>query len=202
MIIKSADPENGKKRTCPITFRLPEKLIDDLKGEATGGKVSLNTLANQVFERYMAWDRHGAKIGLIPMTRPFLKETLQQLPEAKIRQIAHNASKDALKELVLIMTGDFTLESFISAFNEWLKVAWMIHRYEYDGNGHRYVIYHGLGRKWSLYLSELLFAICKDLVRIEPQIEVRKDSISFYVSKSPLNEEEDLIRVDQPKSKN
>lgn len=173
-----------KTRTYPITFRLPEKLVEDLRAEAENVEVSLNTLVNQVFDRYMSWERHSSKVGLIPVTRPFLREAIQNIPDEKIKQIARNASKDALKELILITKGTFNLDSFIAVFNEWLRASLITHRYEYDGDGHDYVIHHELGEKWSLYLSELLIAICKDLINVKPKIEIRKSSISFSFSQT------------------
>jgi len=171
--------EKEKKRTYPITFRLAERLVEDLKKEAESNKVSLNTLVNQLFDRYMVWERHSAKLGLIPVSRSFVKETLQHLTDEKIKQMARHVSKDALKELVLITKGDFTLNSFISVFNEWLRASLITYRYEYDGKVHHYVIHHELGERWSLYVSELLIAICKDLVTIRLEFEVRKSSVSF-----------------------
>jgi len=187
---ENAYEEDDKKKTYPITFRIPEKLLEDLRREAEGAEVSLNTLVKQVFDRYMAWERHSSKIGLIPMTRPFLKEVVQYLPEQKIRQIARNASKDALKELVLIARGNFSFQSFISVFNEWLKASWMTYRYEYDNMVHHYVIHHGLGTKWSLYLAELLTAICMETMKIKPEIEIRRDSITFAVSSGIIDSEQ------------
>jgi len=173
---------DSKKKTYPITFRLPEKLVEDLKKEAENVQISLNTLANQVFERYICWERYSGKMGLIPMTRPFLKAVVKSLSNEEIKKIAHNASKDALKELVLITRGNFTLDDFVSVFNEWLRVSWMTHRYSYDAKGHHYIIYHDLNKKWSLYLSELMNAICNDLAGIKSTIAVRKDSISVSLS--------------------
>ena len=170
--------KTGKKRTRPITFRLPEELIEEIRKEAEDVQISLNTLVNQVFNRYVRWERHGNKIGLIPMTRPFLKRAVQHLPEGKLKQIAHNSSKDALKELVYITKGSFTLDSFLSVFNEWLRASFMTHKYEYDGGGHHYIIHHDLGEKWSFYLSELLTAICKDLGNGKPETEIRRYSMS------------------------
>ena len=173
--------EKNRGKTYPITFRLSDELIEDLKKEAESKGISVGNLVNQVLDRYTAWERHSNKLGLIPMTRPFLKEALRNLTEEEIKQMARNGSKEALKELVLLSKGNFSIGSFISVFNEWLKVSWMAHRYEYDGKSHNYVIHHELGKKWSLYIAELLTAIFNELTNIEPKVDVRDDSVSLSV---------------------
>ncbi|MGH9910525.1 MAG: hypothetical protein ACRD32_07790 [Nitrososphaerales archaeon] len=170
--------EADKKRTYPITFRLPESLVADLKNEADISHISLNALVKQILDRYIIWERYSNKMGLVPVTRPFLKDAIDNLSTVKIKAIAYNASKDALKELVLITKGNFSVSSLVAVFNEWLVASHMTYRYEYDGNAHHYVISHNLGEKWSLYLSELLTAVCKDLNTINPLIQIRNDSVS------------------------
>jgi len=178
------------KRTCPITFRLPEGLVNELRKEAQDKKVSLNTLTNQLLHRYITWEKHSGKIGLIPITRPFLSELVKDLSSEEIKQLACNGSKDTLKELVLLSNGAFTLDALISVFNEWLKASWMTYRYEYDNMVHHYVIHHGLGTKWSLYLAELLTAICMETMKTKPEIEIRNDSITFAVSSGIIDSEQ------------
>jgi len=165
-------------KTYPITFRLPVTLVEELKRESANSRVSLNTLVKQIFDKYILWERHSNKLGLIPSTRPFLAETLKNLSDEQIKHIAYNGSKNALKELVLLARGDLSLHSFVSVFNEWLKASWMAYRYEFDGKKHRYVIHHNLGIKWSLYLSDLLTAISVDLTCVNPHVVIRKESIS------------------------
>ena len=167
-----------KKRTYPITFRLPESLVADLKNEADISHISLNALVKQILDRYIIWERHSNKMGLVPMTRPFLKDAIENLSPVKIKAIACNSSKDALKELVLITKGNLTVSSLVAVFNEWLVASHMTYRYEYDGKAYHYVISHNLGEKWSLYLSELLTAVCKDLNMINPLIQIRNDSVT------------------------
>jgi hypothetical protein len=175
--------ERDKKRTYPITFRLPEVLVDDLRKESEGMHISLNNLVNQVFERYISWDRHSYKLGLVPTTRQFIKEVLKELSDEKIRAIASNASKEALKELILLSKGKCDLDYFVSIFNEWLNVSSLVYRYEQTVSFHKYVIQHDMERKWSLYLAELLSAICRDLTGAKAQFTVSSSivSVSFEV---------------------
>src|SRR5207245_8137102 len=89
-----------------------------------------NTLANQILNKYVAWERPSGKLGLIPMPRPLVKEIFRDIPNKRIQRVARNSCKDTIKELVLIKEGNLTLDSFISVFNEWLRASWLVHRYK------------------------------------------------------------------------
>src|SRR5256885_5656764 len=67
------------KKTCLVTFRLPEKLVEELRDEAKNTQISLNTLTNQILNRYVAWERYSSKLGLIPMPRPRSEEHTSEL---------------------------------------------------------------------------------------------------------------------------
>jgi hypothetical protein len=137
---------------------------------------------NDLLDKYISWQRNSSRMGLIPMTRSFLASSLQNIPDDKIKEIAYNGSKDALIELVLLSEGHLTIDSFISVFSQWLKASWMVHRYDYDGKSHHFVIHHDLGRKWSFYLSELLTAICNGTLRVRPEIKISTSSISISIT--------------------
>ncbi|MFQ5970315.1 MAG: hypothetical protein ACE5J2_07475, partial [Nitrososphaerales archaeon] len=99
-------------------------------------------------------------------------------------EIANNAGKEALKELVLIAMRDLSLGSFLLIFNEWLNASCITYRYENDGKLHKYVVHHRLGEKWSLYLSELVKGICSELSKVEPEVQIRQDSVLLSIKSS------------------
>ena len=173
------------RKTCLVTFRLPEELVEDLREESKNTQISLNTLANQILNKYVAWERPSGKLGLIPMPRPLVKEIFRDMPNKRIQRVARNSCKDAIKELVLIKEGNLTLDSFILVFNEWLRASWIVHRYKKNIEGHHYVIYHNLNKTFSIYLAELFISILDDLHNYRREITVRQDSLSIAFAAKP-----------------
>ncbi|TLY05138.1 MAG: hypothetical protein E6K87_01290 [Thaumarchaeota archaeon] len=173
------------RKTCLVTFRLPEELVEDLREESKNTQISLNTLANQILNKYVAWERPSGKLGLIPMPRPLVKEIFRDIPNKRIQRVARNSCKDTIKELVLIKEGNLTLDSFISVFNEWLRASWIVHRYKKNIEGHHYVIYHNLNKTFSIYLAELFISILDDLHNYRREITVRQDSLSIAFAAKP-----------------
>lgn len=57
-------------KTITMTFRVNENLMRKLKEDAEDHEISLNTLVNQIFNRYVEWDSYEPKVGMIPIARP------------------------------------------------------------------------------------------------------------------------------------
>lgn len=171
-----------KKRTNLTTFRLAEELINELRDEAVSSQVSLNTLVNQVLSRYVNWERHSDKFGLIQLPRPVVREMFYDYDNQRIHDIACNSSSEAVKELVLLKEGSFTIDSFVSMFNEWLRASGIIYRYKKTARGHQYVIQHNLNKPFSVYLSSLVMSILDDLQNCKEEVVIRQDSLSITIT--------------------
>ena len=57
------------KKTSTITFRIDEKYERGLRKEAEEKRVSLNTLANQIFGDHVEYEQFMKKFGMVEMSR-------------------------------------------------------------------------------------------------------------------------------------
>jgi predicted HicB family RNase H-like nuclease len=62
-------PGNPSK-SLTMTFRINGNVLKKMRENAEDRDISLNTLANQIFKRYVEWDSYQPKLGMIPMARP------------------------------------------------------------------------------------------------------------------------------------
>lgn len=51
------------RRNITMTFRLDENVITTLRAESERHHVSLNTMVNQILQRYVEWDMYESKVG-------------------------------------------------------------------------------------------------------------------------------------------
>src|ERR671923_2795661 len=119
-----------KKRRIPtetITFRLPSSLIEELRKDAELEKISLNTFVTKIFTNHIQWERYERKVGLLPMTKPFLKEVLNQMSEEQVTSLAHKIEKDSFKSILRFMNENIELEDFLRFLRTWLTASWMQH---------------------------------------------------------------------------
>ncbi|MGH9995662.1 MAG: hypothetical protein ACRD4J_10570, partial [Nitrososphaeraceae archaeon] len=93
----SSTADKLSKRTHPtetITFRLPTALLEELRKDAELEKINLNAFVTRIFSNHIQWERYERKMGLLPMTKPFLKEVINQLTNDQIINLAQKIEKE------------------------------------------------------------------------------------------------------------
>jgi hypothetical protein len=167
----------SQNKTKTISFRLSEKLLHDLKSEARGRHVSVNTLVNQVLARYTEWGRHAGKFGFIPIARPFIKA----VNDPDIVNVASREGKQIAKDIVLFIEGTYDKESVINFMEAWLNST-MPHKHEVIDNRHEFVIQHNLGQGWSSYLKNILEEVFHDVGETQMEFQVTPSALLFKCS--------------------
>lgn len=153
----------NKSSTRSITYRLPEKLINELETEAAQKNTSQNVLVKQILERYIAWDRFSTKIGMIPVPKSILKSLGDELDGQDIDEII-NLIFPMIKDTVLFIKGGYDLKRCIETLEDYMKASGMNSDHRVEGNVHSFIIQHDLGIKWSVFTEQLLSQIFRNFV--------------------------------------
>jgi hypothetical protein len=95
-------PGNPSK-SLTITLRINENVLKKMRENAEDRDISLNTLANQIFKRYVEWDSHQPKLGMIPIARPVVIQLFENISEDKIVDIATKVGRGVVKDIALFM---------------------------------------------------------------------------------------------------
>ena len=98
-----SNEEKKKSESESITFRIPARLLNELRQESEKKEVSLNTLTNQIFTDHIVWH----------VPKPLISRTVNELTEEQLSTIAEEAVKDKLKDLALLIRYEFTASSFL-----------------------------------------------------------------------------------------
>jgi hypothetical protein len=159
------------------TFRLPASLIEELKKEAGLEKINLNALVLKILANHVLWGRYERKVGLLPMTKPFVKAAIQRLDNDEIIKLALNIEKETFSNILHFMKGEYTVNDFIEILRAWLNVAWMQHNIEQTNNSYIFKIQHDLGDKWSLYVETLIKELFADILKKKLEIKSKKGNI-------------------------
>jgi hypothetical protein len=169
----------GKIRTETITFRLPSSLIEELRKDAELEEVSLNSLVTRIFSNHVQWERYERKVGLLPMTKPFLKEVLNQMGDEQIINLAYKIEKESFKSILRFMKENIELDDFLRFLRTWLTASWMQHNIVIKNDSYRFNIQHDLGIKWSLYVKTLVLELCQDILGITVDVKIDDNLISL-----------------------
>ena len=144
-----------KEKTRSITYRLPEKLVEELETESAEKNISQNVLVKQILEKYVNWDRFAEKIGMIPVPTNILQRLGTEMSGKDIESILQ-VMMPMIKESVLFMKGKYNLKSCIETLEDYMKASGMKSDHRIEADIHHFIVQHELGMKWSL-LTERLF---------------------------------------------
>jgi hypothetical protein len=144
-----------KEKTRSITYRLPEKLVEELETESMEKNISQNVLVKQILEKYVQWDRFAEKIGMIPVPTNILEQLGKEMAGKDIDNIL-KVMLPMIKETVLFMKGKYDLKRCIETLEDYMRASGMKSDHRMEGEVHHFIVQHELGMKWSL-LTEKLF---------------------------------------------
>lgn len=172
-------------KSITMTFRINENVLEKMKENAEDRDISLNTLANQIFKRYIEWESYQPKLGMIPIARPVLIRLFENIDEEKIVDIATNVGRDVVKDIALFMKHRIDIDSFLEWFETRMKTASVeISHQEMDGNRkvHSYIIKHDLGKNWSLFHKTIFESILQELLgRALKEVSMTSTMFSFSI---------------------
>ena len=152
-----------KEKTRSITYRLPEKVVEELETEAMEKNISQNVLVKQILEKYVQWERFTDKIGMIPVPKTILETLGEEMNGEDIDEIM-KVIRPLIKESVLFMKGKYDLRRCIEALEDYMKASGMKSDHRVEGELHHFIVQHELGMKWSLFTEQLLKEIFQEFL--------------------------------------
>ena len=152
-----------KESTRSITYRLPEKLVNELETEATQKSISQNVLVKQILEKYVSWDRFSNKIGMIPVPKKILESLGEELDGTDIDQII-TLMFPMIKDVVLFIKGGYDLKRCIETLEDYMRASGMNSDHRVEGDTHVFLIQHDLGLKWSVFTEQLLTQVFRSFL--------------------------------------
>lgn len=163
-LVSNRQIHNQKKEsTRSITYRLPEKLVNELETEATMKSISQNVLVKQILEKYIQWDRFSNKIGMIPVPKGILESLGSELDGKDIDEII-TLIFPMIKDTVLFIKGGYDLKRCIETLEDYMRASGMNSDHRIEGDMHIFLIQHELGMKWSVFTEQLLTQVFRSFL--------------------------------------
>ena len=170
MYMLSADnlSEKGRsfsKSTTTMTFRIDSNVMRKINDRAEQEDISINTVVNQILKRYVEWDMHEGKAGMVPVSKLVVSNLFQRLSKEEVIMMSKNVAKNAVYSIALFMKGKMDADSFLSWFLSRMKTCSEITDNKEDDGSHTYILKHDLGENWSLYHKTVLESIFTDFLQ-------------------------------------
>ncbi|MDF2737069.1 MAG: uncharacterized protein K0S93_925 [Nitrososphaeraceae archaeon] len=181
-LTKNIIPQKSKKSST-ISFRVDEDYLKELRKEAQEKKVSLNTLANQIFGEYIEWQRYTERFGIVSMSKDAFKYILDSLDDNQVIELATTIGQKAPKEFIIFKWKNLDSENIINFIKMYLGHCGY-GRYDYakdiENSNYTFSIHHDFGRKGSLFLKSFLEILIKSTLQKDCQSIVTENSLAIF----------------------
>ncbi len=167
-----------RRKTVTLTVRLDEQSEKELKEEAIGKSLSVNTLVSQIIAKYLEWDRHMEKLDAITIPADALARLSDRVDEESLADFARDLAKSRIN-LVRIWYKEVTPENvlrFLSFYFERNKTARIA--LSKDERPQHVIGFHRGGMKGSIWFKHFVEAMFK-LSGKHIVVEVQENQFSF-----------------------
>ncbi len=142
-------------------MRLDGELDNNLLKLAESEDISVNLLINKALTRYVEWDAHAERFGLLSISRRLLRVLFDHLTEEEARELGRRSGKEGGPEMVTFWYKKFDLDNILKAVETLLSKYSNNFKLEhqYDGKIHTLIMKHDTGLKASAYYAESVKAV-------------------------------------------
>lgn len=177
------------KKTKSISFRLDKRVIDALEFEAQKKEISLNHLVNSTLRNFVNWHSPELSAGFISFPKTTLIRIMEKLTEDEAKQIGKIHFEKDMQEIMLLLRGKFTEETFSDCLETWMKYNNIEFRYTEENGLHRFVIQHDMHKNWSWYLSGFIQETLEHLIKSKVTMIVTEGCVSFEYDASKTSDD-------------
>ena len=171
--------------TATLTFRATASMVEKLKLEANQKDITINTLLNQILKQHLDWHCIAHKAGFLTVRVMLITRLLDEVEEEeRIKLIASDVAKSSNKDLLLLIEDKYDVYAALEFVESWLKTAGFQYKHDIsplNPNLHRFIIYHNMGRKWSVYLSELYRNLFREFPGTDIHSDLTANTLQFTV---------------------
>jgi hypothetical protein len=165
-----------------VTLRFDNGILNELRNESNQKRISLNTLASQIFQSHVEYDTYAARAGMVSFPKSLLIRLMEGLDEQEVDDLSKYIAKNEIKDMTLLLRKEYTLSSFLDTIESWLRVSGFPYRRDEDNNRTQvFVIQHDMGRRWSMYFERLFKYVFEDLKLRKYDFDSTDNSVTFKI---------------------
>jgi hypothetical protein len=173
-----------KQSSGSVTLRFDNEILNQLRNESNQKRISLNTLASQIFQSHVEYDTYASRAGMISFPKALLIKLMDGLGEQEVQDLSRYIAKNEIKDMTLLLRKEYSLSSFLDTIESWLRVSGFPYRRDEDITDNRtqtFVIQHDMGKRWSIYFEKLFKFVFEDLKWRQYSFDTTDNSVAFKI---------------------
>jgi len=164
-----------------VTLRFNADMLDELRKESDHRRISLNTLATQIFRTHTEYGSMSAKAGMVSFHKSLLIRIMERLSEDEILKLSEYIARNEMKDTILLMKKRYTPEAFINFIESWARVSGFEYRHDISGDTHSFVIQHDMGNRWSVYIANVFRYVFEDMASKWADFRSTDNTVTFNI---------------------
>lgn len=164
-VLTTTKKEKLTEKSRPLMLRIPAKLLESLKDEASKDDASVNSFVITVLKKYTSWGRFQERLGFMPLHKSMVKTMLSKMTPEEIEEIGQMQKDQTIRDFLLFESG-YNIESFIQWIGLRCKVLGfeLLVKQETNSDSIFIMIHHDMGENWSLYYKGMFTAVLQELL--------------------------------------
>jgi hypothetical protein len=167
--------------TGSVTLRFDAGMLEDLRKESEHKRLSLNTLATQIFRTHVEYGSLAAKAGMVSFHKSLLIRIMDRLSEDEIIKLSEYIAKNEMKDTILLMKKRYDAGAYVDFIESWARVSGFEYRHDISDNTHSFVIQHDMGKRWSIYMANILKYVFADVGAKWADFQSTDNTVTFNV---------------------
>lgn len=163
--------------------RLTDEQESSLRQEAEDRGIAPGTLVSLIISKYLDWDRHVEKYGMVTLAPSIFKQFLEGNDEEHVRAAGAHAGR-ILIERTMFQYKRINLQLIIEMIGNLCRYG-QLAKFDSGVQGENYVITlrHEWGTKWSIFLEEGVKTALRESVGVDCLVERSDSSVDLRFHK-------------------
>jgi hypothetical protein len=146
------------------SFSIDPNVLKKLGSAADNKGTSINALVNSILEQYVQHDLESESHGHISLSSKVFKEMLTEMDEATLIAMARKLGPDMGEETIMYNSLPMNFDTFLKLVRGLLCTHAKWASCKDSAKGNMIMLWHKLGKKWSVFLAEYLRAALPEFV--------------------------------------
>lgn len=169
----------SSKKTSSISFRIDQEYEKVMRSLAEKNKISLNTLANQIFGNYVEFEIYAKKFGTLRMSTDTFRRMIKNMDDDEIIEIATRCGSQEIKEFILFKWKGISTKSVTDFINVYFDSCGY-GRCNLDETEGKitFSVHHDLQEKGSLFLKHVFVSLIRTTLDRDCETILTDDTIT------------------------
>jgi hypothetical protein len=143
-------------KTESQSFRVDERVLDDLRKEAKRDNATVSSLVNQILTKYVDYGRFANRMNAVSLARKTFASILDAASEEDIVRVAEIEGGSSPVAFITSMNGHMNVDNVVDFIKDLSEHANLFEYSVISQSPPTFTLVHELGTKWSLFLAHYL----------------------------------------------